>query len=170
MVSALFVGRFQPFHNGHLDAIEQCLAQEEKIIIGIGSALEEYQSKNPFTASERYQMIDITLGQIPQYAHRYVIIPIPNINRYAAWPTHVNSLVPPFNAVYTGSDLTAALFKQYSAHPVCYLKKNHDVRASTIRKRIISDEAWESLVPLAVSELIKKYGGVERIKMIHASR
>jgi len=34
---ALFIGKFQPFHKGHLFALRQVLKKFDKVIIGIGS-------------------------------------------------------------------------------------------------------------------------------------
>lgn len=54
---ALFVGRFQPFHNGHLAVINQLLERHNEVIIAIGSAEESISSDNPMTAGERVEMI-----------------------------------------------------------------------------------------------------------------
>jgi len=52
---ALFIGRFQPFHSGHLDAIKQI--SEEEIIIGIGSSQYSKTEENPYSFEERKKMI-----------------------------------------------------------------------------------------------------------------
>ncbi|EQD45121.1 nicotinamide-nucleotide adenylyltransferase, partial [mine drainage metagenome] len=50
---AFVVGRFQPFHNGHLHVIKEILSQYSSVIIGIGSAQYSHTMENPFTAGER---------------------------------------------------------------------------------------------------------------------
>ncbi|HLN89981.1 MAG TPA: adenylyltransferase/cytidyltransferase family protein, partial [Candidatus Binatia bacterium] len=49
----LYVGRFQPFHLGHLDAIKYVLKEVDELVIVIGSAQYSHNSNNPFTAGER---------------------------------------------------------------------------------------------------------------------
>ncbi len=54
---AVFIGRFQPFHNGHKKVIEEALKQADRVLIVIGSALEPRSIRNPFTIYERQSMI-----------------------------------------------------------------------------------------------------------------
>ena len=54
---ALFVGRFQPFHNGHIHAIGEILEESDELIIVVGSAQMSHEPDNPFTAGERLEMI-----------------------------------------------------------------------------------------------------------------
>jgi nicotinamide-nucleotide adenylyltransferase len=46
MLKALFIGRFQPLHLGHLDALKQI--SKEEIIIGIGSSQYSGTKENPY--------------------------------------------------------------------------------------------------------------------------
>ena len=45
---ALFIGRFQPFHNGHLNVIKTLLENHKEVVVVIGSAQEENTAENPF--------------------------------------------------------------------------------------------------------------------------
>lgn len=54
---SVFIGRFQPFHNGHLSTVKKALSQSKNVIILIGSATGARSPKNPFTADERRRMI-----------------------------------------------------------------------------------------------------------------
>jgi len=53
----VFIGRFQPFHVGHLCVVDEALMKAEKVIILIGSANQPACSRNPFTYQERVEMI-----------------------------------------------------------------------------------------------------------------
>ena len=53
----LFVGRFQPFHLGHLAAIKYVLKKVDELVIVIGSAQYSHRRNNPFTAGERLVMV-----------------------------------------------------------------------------------------------------------------
>lgn len=53
----VFIGRFQPFHNGHKHIIDHALAQAEHVIILVGSSHEPRSLTNPWTFSEREQFL-----------------------------------------------------------------------------------------------------------------
>ena len=60
-MNALFIGRFQPFHKGHLKIIQNISKEYDEIIIGIGSSQYGHALENPFTIDERITMIIKTL-------------------------------------------------------------------------------------------------------------
>ena len=148
------MGRFQPFHKGHLAVIREALRQCDDLIVVIGSAEDSHTDKNPFTAGERYQMLLSSLTS--DESSRIYIIPVRDVNRYSVWATHIESYVPPFDIVFSNSDLTRSLFvdagyqvrrtKAYS--PRMY-------SATEIRRRIVSDEKWEHLVPPPVAAFLR---------------
>ena len=53
----VFIGRFQPFHNGHKAVIEEALKRSNEVIILIGSANLPRSLRNPFSVAERTAMI-----------------------------------------------------------------------------------------------------------------
>ncbi|MEM3596417.1 MAG: adenylyltransferase/cytidyltransferase family protein, partial [Candidatus Bathyarchaeia archaeon] len=53
----LYVGRFQPFHLGHLEVVRSILNRADELIIAIGSSQYSHTRRNPFTAGERVTMI-----------------------------------------------------------------------------------------------------------------
>jgi len=57
-MKALFIGRFQPFHKGHLLFLKSIYTQYDKIIIGIGSSQYSNSLDNPFSYDERKMMIE----------------------------------------------------------------------------------------------------------------
>lgn len=54
---AVFIGRFQPFHTGHLDVVEQALTRADSVLMLVGSSYRPRSWKNPFTYSERKAFI-----------------------------------------------------------------------------------------------------------------
>jgi len=58
MNRALFIGRFQPFHNAHLIDIKNVLKDVDEVIIAIGSSQEKNTLENPFSYNERKQMMN----------------------------------------------------------------------------------------------------------------
>lgn len=57
----VFIGRFQPFHIGHLDLLKKALEISETVIVVIGSSHQSPTVKNPWNAESRKKMI---LGSI----------------------------------------------------------------------------------------------------------
>jgi nicotinamide-nucleotide adenylyltransferase len=160
----LFIGRFQPFHNGHLKDIKNCLQFSEKVVIGIGSSDQNNTTDNPFSYDERKEMIEKTLK-----AHNiaaFEIIAIPDVNDDSKWVEHVKKLVPMFDLAYTGNKWVKKLFESagITVRDVALLK---DINGTLIRKRINKSENWAELVPKEISDYIHKISGVNRIKKIN---
>ncbi|MCJ7770703.1 adenylyltransferase/cytidyltransferase family protein, partial [Candidatus Bathyarchaeota archaeon] len=74
----LFVGRFQPFHLGHGEAILKLLEDMDEIIVIIGSAQLSHEIDNPFTAGERYMMIRSAFHELKIKPNRYHLLPVPD--------------------------------------------------------------------------------------------
>lgn len=53
----VFIGRFQPLHNGHMDVIAKALDTSERLIILVGSSNLARDTRNPFTYEERAALI-----------------------------------------------------------------------------------------------------------------
>ncbi len=61
---AVFIGRFQPFHNGHLFCVRTALQHSRFLMIVIGSANDARRPDVlPFTAQERQRMIEACLTE-----------------------------------------------------------------------------------------------------------
>lgn len=162
-MKALFIGRFQPFHSGHLDAIKQI--SEDEIIIGVGSSQYSGTEDNPHSFEERKKMIERSLNVMLSETKRsevkskhplsteegdlstpaplrsasaqddvtYKIIAIPDIHDEDNWVTHVEKIVGNFDVVYTGNDWVKNLF-QDKGYMVKTIQKNIDVTGTEIRQ------------------------------------
>lgn len=53
----VFIGRFQPFHLGHQFLLKEALTQSSKVIVVLGSAVKASNTKNPWSTTERKEMI-----------------------------------------------------------------------------------------------------------------
>src|SRR3989344_9068459 len=110
MTTGLFIGRFQPFHKGHLQDIKDALNEVDELIIAIGSSQFSHTEENPFSVEERIEMIEDTL--IANDISDYTIFPIPDIGNYNKWVEHIELIVPQFDVVFTGNELTEKLFRE----------------------------------------------------------
>jgi nicotinamide-nucleotide adenylyltransferase len=162
-LTALVIGRFQPFHKGHLEVVRTIAKECESVTIGIGSAQYSHTLDNPFTAGERHLMISRSLRD--DGLADLSIVPIVDINRYAVWVSHVVSMVPPFKAVYSNNPLTKRLFSEAGYEVRASPLFNRDLYSGTeIRRRMVSGERWEHLVPEAVAEVIRDVNGLDRMR------
>jgi bifunctional NMN adenylyltransferase/nudix hydrolase len=59
----VFIGRFQPFHNGHKHVIEEALTQSKRVIVLVGSPNVPRSYRNPWTYEERVEMIQKSFTQ-----------------------------------------------------------------------------------------------------------
>lgn len=166
---SLVVGRFQPLHQGHMDVIRKCASESEHLVIGIGSAQSSHDPNDPFTAGERYLMINNSLED--EGIRNYSIVPMEDLNRYSVWVAHVVSMAPPFKRVYTNNPLTKRLFEEAGFEVRNSPLYNRSVYSGTeIRRRMVQGEEWRSLVPKAVAEVIDDIDGVGRLKDITGGR
>jgi nicotinamide-nucleotide adenylyltransferase len=167
MTRGFYIGRFQPYHNGHQAVLERAAASVDEIVIGVGSAQLSHELDNPFTAGERVLMITRSLASLDRPIY---VIPIEDIQRNALWVSHVKSMTPPFDCVFSSNPLVMRLFAE-SGHavqsPDMYERQTHS--GTAIRRRMLSDEPWEHLVPRAVIEVIREIDGVERLRRIAQS-
>ena len=167
MKRGFYVGRFQPFHIGHLAAIKEMdkAPDLEQIVIGIGSSQYSNQLKNPFTAEERELMIRKTLDNLAM-SKPYNIVKIPDIHDYPKWVLHVQELTPEFQVVYVpGSSIVQELFKN-ARYEVRKPKVTHDISATKVRQLMYSDHDWTEYVTPQVVQLIEEVNGVNRLRAI----
>ena len=161
----LLVGRMQPVHNGHLQVIKGILEEVDEVIIGIGSAQLSHTLKDPFTAGERVMMLTKALSENGIPASKYYIIPIQDVACNSIWVAHVKMLTPPFECVYSGNPLVQRLFIEAGnkvTEPPLFNRETYS--GTEVRRRILIDEDWESLVPESVVNVIKEINGISRMK------
>jgi bifunctional NMN adenylyltransferase/nudix hydrolase len=87
----VFIGRFQPLHNAHLEIIKKAAELTDRLIIIVGSACQPRTFKNPFTYGEREQLIQDTLMSLEVELHVY-----PNVDTIYnddAWAVRVQNIV-----------------------------------------------------------------------------
>jgi nicotinamide-nucleotide adenylyltransferase len=158
---ALYVGRFQPFHNGHVKVVEYIADEAAKILIGIGSAQESHTWDNPFTAAERKKMIEKSL----KVFNRYEVFEVADVNDDRTWVSHVKRIVPKFQVVYANEEHEKRLFSEAGFEVRGTPSFSRDSYSGTeIRNRIADGGRWTDLVPRGTIEVINQVGGVARIK------
>jgi len=163
MTRALFIGRFQPFHNAHLVDIKKILNGTDEVIIAIGSSQEKNTLENPFSYNERKSMIEKTMdsGNIKKYK----IYPVPDLYDDRKWIGYIKENIPKYDFVYSGNEWTLKCFKKHDSK-VKKIKLIKGISSTKIRNMITENKNWENLVPKEIVDCIKKIKGVERIKKL----
>jgi len=166
------IARFQPFHYGHLNAIEYCYNRFDEVVIVVGMASQSHTPENPFTAGERLLMIRESLKWAGHDLSRYITVTLPTLEVNRAAVHYVRQYSPPFKYVLTLNPIIQRLFMEEGYEVLTPPIKNRDsYSGSTIRQLILNnDPAWRNLVPPPVAEIIEKIGGVDRIRMLYRER
>ncbi|MEM2419815.1 MAG: nicotinamide-nucleotide adenylyltransferase [Candidatus Bathyarchaeia archaeon] len=161
----VFVGRFQPFHKGHLQVVKEILDEVDELVIVVGSAQYSHRLDNPFTTGERLVMIRKGLEEAKIDLNRIWIVPVPDVHVHMAWVAVVEGYTPRFDVVYSNEPLTRRLFIEagYKVKSIRFHKREV-YSATEIRERMLRGENWEELVPKSVAEFIKEIGGIERLR------
>jgi nicotinamide-nucleotide adenylyltransferase len=161
----LYVGRFQPFHMGHLSAIKEVLKEVEELVIVIGSAQYSHNFNNPFTAGERLVMVRTALEESGVDSKRVWIVPVPDVHLHMMWVSSVEGYTPHFNVVYSNEPLTRRLFMEsgYKVKPIRFFERK-EYSSTEIREKMVKGQNWERLVPKSVATFIKEIDGLNRLK------
>jgi nicotinamide-nucleotide adenylyltransferase len=159
--ASVFIGRFQPFHLGHLSVLQNC--STETIYIGVGSSQYHHTADNPFTYGERKSMISKALSD--NIDLDFDIYPVPDIHDPPHWVKHVKRCLPPFTMVLTNNDFTQSLFEDEGYTVIrSGLQKRDQFKGEHIRYRMKHDMPWEHLVPPSVATFLQQIDAVKRLK------
>ncbi len=120
--TAVFIGRFQPFHRGHLFVFHEALKHAEQLIVLVGSSGGARTLRNPFYFAERQAMITAALPA--DMAARIIIKPLQDFTyNDAAWVQSVTQLVNEcINNKDSGSNQSVALVGHDKDETTFYLK------------------------------------------------
>ncbi len=97
---AVLVGRFQPLHDAHLALLARALAIAPRVVVVVGSAFQARTPRNPFTWTERAEMIRQALPEAERA--RVAAVPMRDYYDEQRWVASVRQAV----AGETGGDPT----------------------------------------------------------------
>jgi nicotinamide-nucleotide adenylyltransferase len=162
-MNGLLIGRFQPFHQGHLDALHFALSKVDKLWVGLGSSNKPIQKNNPFSAEERKKMI---LSSIDDSIRKKIeIYFIPDFEDHKKWVEYIDIIVPKFNIIFTNDDMTKHLYSKRDTTVITIPFTKRDVLSGTnIRDLILSDQPWEEFVPDGTRKFLDKINAKQRLK------
>ena len=162
-MDGLLIGRFQPFHLGHLDAVLFGLSRAENLFIGIGSSNKSNERKNPFSAEERTDMIISSIES--SIIDRLKIFDIPDVDNHEKWTFEIDQIVPKYDTVFTNDEFTKTLFEKRKINVVSVVLKDREKFSGTnVRQLITDDKNWQDLVPQGTRKVLDKLNANERLK------
>ena len=157
------IGRFQPFHLGHLEAIKFALSNVEHLHVGIGSSNKSHEQRNPFTADERKEMILSSIDYA--IAKRISLHYIPDVDDHSKWTHLVDEIIPEYDVVFSNDDFTHELYGKRGKSIISVdLKSRSNLSGTNIRNLILTDQNWKEFVPSGTRDLLSRIDGKKRLE------
>jgi len=151
----LVVGRFQPFHLGHIHLIKKSLQLCEKLIIGIGSSNVSDQN-NIFTYEERKTMIDLFVLEERLKKRIIKIVPIPDVPDDNEWFRIVCERAGKVDVFFGNNEWVNDIFKSSGipTHTISYLDRAN-LNGKKIRELMKNNKKWDDRVANYIQKVIQ---------------
>ena len=162
-MNGFLIGRFQPFHLGHLEAVNFALSKVEQLYVGIGSSNKNNEPRNPFTVQERKQMILSSLDE--NILKRVSIYEIPDLDDHSKWTESIDEIIPKYDLVFSNDDFTHNLYEKKGKKIISVvLKSRNNLSGTNIRSLIQTDGDWKDLVPNGTKNVLLKIDAKNRLE------
>lgn len=155
--TAIYIGRFQVFHNAHLTVLKQALEVAEEVFVVLGSHKTPSNLKNPFSAEQRKAMIESNFDIETRCRLRFIFVRDYFYNDNV-WITEIQQKVNEQLQRIT-NDGPVALIGSYKDHSSSYLnmfpqwdfipaKMHKMLNAADVRTKLFEgDLTWKDDVP-----------------------
>lgn len=152
----LVVGRFQPFHLGHLYLIREALKHSDKIVIAAGSSNVE-DANNPLSYETRVKMLENVIENEHLEDKVLKIVPSPDNPNDDIWLKDLLKNTGKFDIEIGNNDWTNDVLENagYDVLRVPYFKREL-YQGVLIRKLFKENGNWQSRVPDYLVDLIEK--------------
>lgn len=168
----VFIGRFEPFHNGHLAVALRALQVAERVLVLIGSAGRPRTTRNPWSAAERTLMVREALGEAAQRVLSRPLIDHPynetawiaEVQRQVAQASTELGLPASARIGLIGQDKDASSYylHAFPQWPLVDVRHTEVLSATDIRTHLLADDAGslllvEANVPPPVFAMLKAF-------------
>lgn len=168
-------GRFQPFHNGHLEYLRGAYERSAEIFVGItnpdparikpeqSDPLRHLPESNPWTYSERLLMVKAAVRGAGLDLSRVHVIPFP-VNEPELWPAYVPEGVTQYIRLFSAWGGTKLDRFREAGYEVVVLDHGvqKEISGAEVREALREEGDWEALVPAGVARVIRS---LERIRV-----
>ena len=164
-MNGLLIGRFQPFHLGHLEALQFALSKVDKLWLGLGSSNKPMEKTNPFSVEERKQMIMSSIDD--SIKNKSSIYSIPDLDNHVKWIENIDTIVPDYQIVFSNDPMTEHLYSKRDVNVMTIpFFKRDQLSGTRLRDLIKSDQKWDDLVPEGTKLLLQKFDAKNRLKIL----
>jgi cytidyltransferase-like protein len=162
-------GRFQPFHNGHLEYLNGAAVRCEEIFVGItnpdparvvpeeSDPLRHLPESNPWSYVERMLMVEAAAVGAGIERERLHVVPFP-VNEPELWPAYVPADVVQFIRLFSDWGGTKLDRLREAGFEVVVLDEGaeKEISGADVRSALREGGDWESLVPPGVAALLRE--------------
>ena len=164
-MNGLLIGRFQPFHLGHLAALQFAIPKVDKLWLGLGSSNKPIEKNNPFSIEERKKMILSSIDDSIQ--NKISIFPIPDLDNHVRWIQNIDTIVPDYEIIFSNDPMTEHLYSKRNVQVIAipFLKRDQ-LSGTRLRDLIQSDQKWDDLVPEGTKLILENLDAKNRLKIL----
>jgi cytidyltransferase-like protein len=161
-------GRFQPFHNGHLEYLQGAAARSDELWVGITNAdpsqvklepsdpLRHLPESNPYSYAERLLMVTAAAETVDVDVH---VIPFP-VNHPELWHAYVPGGVTQYIRQFSDWGSTKIDRLRAAGYDVVILDEGaeKEISGADVRAAMREGRDWRPLVPSGVAQVIESLG------------
>jgi cytidyltransferase-like protein len=162
-------GRFQPFHNGHLEYLKGAAERCDEVFVGItnpdpahvlpeeSDPLRHLPESNPYSYVERLLMVKAAARDARIAPERLHVVPFP-VNEPELWPVYVPDGAVQFIRLFSDWGGTKLERLREAGYEVVVLDEGSakEVSGADVRKALRNGGGWEGLVPPGVAALLQE--------------
>ncbi len=161
-------GRFQPFHNGHLEYLRGAAEHSDEIFVGItnpdpsrvrpeaADPERHLPESNPYSYWERQLMVKAAARDLGLGLDRVHVIPFP-VNEPQLWPAYVPEGVTQYLRLFSEWGGTKLDRMREAGYDVVILDEGaeKEISGREVRAALREGGAWETLVPPSVADVLR---------------
>lgn len=174
----VFIGRFEPFHNGHAAVARAALGRARKLILLVGSADTPRTIRNPWSVAERTVMIRVALAQGDADPHLLIRPLRDHLYNEALWVAAVQRSVAEairadgggpgarIGLIGQDKDATSYYLRAFPQWPLVDVRKTETLSATELRRYLFEAAGdggagalrmLQANVPAPVFEMIEAF-------------
>jgi cytidyltransferase-like protein len=168
-------GRFQPFHNGHLEYLLGAYERADEVFVGItnpdparikpeaSDPLRHLPESNPWSYVERLLMVKAAARGAGLDLARVHVIPFP-VNEPELWPAYVPDGVTQYLRLFSEWGGTKLDRLREAGYEVVVLDEGAEkgLSGAEVRAALRDGGDWEALVPAGVAAVLRS---LERVSV-----